>query len=574
MRIQDPAVRADYREFPLALDGRAVCTAVISRNASEKVRAAAADFADLLEKMCGSRPDVRTDDLPLPEYPVLIGASARSEEEGFPELTGYPENEVVYLKNCGNRCLVLMGNDSGNFEGTAFAVTMLFERLGCGWFGPQELWQEIPEKKDVTVGYLDIEQRPQFIARTNNVLTYFPEIGKRWYLGGAKRIAGHAMQVHFDPKIYFKDHPEWYCEINGKRDPFSVDWWQFCYSNEELPGVFADYICSEFDKDPDLRQFAVGMNDGWYEGWCECENCRKLGSNRSEIALNFMNKVARLVAKKYPDRILTFLAYFPTYFPPDNPIKAEPNVEIMFCKECDMFQPVDKGPDNGYHLRYSFEQSRNTYPEPWRKNFERWNQMVDFRQISIWDWYCIGAAKPIWKDIPWVQGDVCTRNHRFWSEHKVQYIYNDQGPLDVFYEDGNSFALRWPLWYVHAKGMWDRDLTGTDILSDACRKLYGRAADMMLAYYLALSDIAQHNTAKTIGWHPPDPELVYQGEDIQRIDDLWKSEKIFEPMLTPVQKERMAVQRSLWEKARGVILRSADENGRNFHMEQSGSGNE
>ena len=227
----------------------------------------------------------------------------------------------------------------------------------------------IPENKDISIGYLDIEHRPQFIARYNNVLRFYPEIGKRWYLGGIKRVAGHAFQSLFHYDKYFESHPEWYCMINGKRDPMSVEWWQFCYSNEELPKRFAEAICKIFDEDPFLTQYSIALNDGWYEGWCECDECRKMGTP-SEIAVEFSNRIAREVAKKYPNHILTFLAYFPTYFPPTKPMKVEPNVEVMFCKECDMFMPVDKGPDNGYHLRYSFKQSQNTYPEPWLKNFK------------------------------------------------------------------------------------------------------------------------------------------------------------------------------------------------------------
>ncbi len=556
MRIRDPEIRPDYREFPLIENGRAVCTVVIGADVPEKVRAAAEDFAGLMEKMCGDRPMILTDESPLPENPVLIGASKYTAAEGFAPLSGYPENEVVYLKNCDNRCLVLLGNDSGAFFGTQFAVTMLFEKLGCGWFGPEELWQVVPKKENCSVGYLDVEQRPQFIARNNNVLFRFPEVGRRWYLGGAKRVAGHRMQVTYPPQKYFKDHPDWYCMIDGKRDPLGVDWWQFCYSNEEVVNLFADTVCDLFDKDPDLKQMAIGLNDGWYEGWCECEGCKKMGTN-SEIAIRFANKVAKLVAKKYPDHVLTFLAYFPTYFPPTEEIPVEPNVEFMFCKECDMFLPVDKGPDNGYHLKYSYVQSKNTYPEPWRKNFEKWNEIAHLKQISIWDWYCIAAARPEWKDIPWVQGDVITRNHRYWSEHKVQYIYNDQGPLPEFYEDGSSFPLRWPLWYVNAKGMWDKDLTGSQILQDACRKLFGRAADLMLSYYLALADIAIHNEAKTIGWHPPDPDLVYQVEDVIRIDDIFAAISVLKPHLTKEESARVENQQQLWEKAKGVIAASA-----------------
>lgn len=553
-----PELRQDYREFNLAKDGKAVCGVVISAECSQKVSDAAKDFADLLEKMCGDRPSITTDNEGLPQNPVFIGASKYTLSEGIQTPVGYPENEVVYLKNCDNRCIVLLGNDDGAFYGTAFAVTMFFERLGCGWFGPQELWHVIPEKKTVSIGYLDIEHRPQFIARNNNVLTFFPELARRWYLGGAKRVAGHALQIEFHYDKYFDEHPEWYCMIDKKRNPMGVEWWQFCYSNPELPKRFAQKICEKFDNDPDLKQFSIALNDGWYEGWCECDECKKMGTN-SEIAIEFCNRVAREVAKKYPNHILTFLAYFSTYFPPTRPMKLEPNLEIMFCKECDMFMPVDKGPDNGYHLKYSFEQSKNTYPEPWKKNFEKWLRLVDMNHIAIWDWYCIAAAAPEWKDVPWVQGDVITRNHRYWKEHNVEYIYNDQGPLDVFFEDENSFALRWPLWYVNAYGMWDGLPTGSQILLDACKKLYGATADAMCSFYLALADIAAHNNGKTIAWHPPKPHIVYSQDDIKRLDTILESVVHLKDRLSPVELQRVETQITLWQKAKEVISDSRKE---------------
>ena len=267
----------------------------------------------------------------------------------------------------------------------------------------------------------------------------------------------------------------------------------------------------------------------------------------------FANRIARLVGRRFPDHKLTFLAYFPTYHPPTHPMEAEPNVEVMFCKEADMFLPVDKGPDNGYHQRYRFEQSKNTYPTPWKDNFEQWNRMVKFQSIAIWDWYCIAAARPEWKDVPWVQGDVATRNNRYWRDHGVRYVYNDQGPLDVFYEDGESYALRFPLWHVAARSWWDKDLTGSDILMDDCKKLYGGAADLMFAYYSALADIAAHSTAFSIAWHPPAPGELYTPEAVERIDGILRAVEALLPGQEETVQKRLRIQRGLWEKAKSVI---------------------
>ena len=54
MRIRDPEIRPDYREFPLIENNRAVCTVVVGADAPEKVCAAAEDFAGLMEKITQS----------------------------------------------------------------------------------------------------------------------------------------------------------------------------------------------------------------------------------------------------------------------------------------------------------------------------------------------------------------------------------------------------------------------------------------------------------------------------------------------------------------------------------------
>lgn len=549
--------REDYSEMLLAENGICRCVAVISAEASEKVRAAARDFCDLLQRMSGGVCRILTDRDPLPIdlNPVFIGASDYTAQMGIAPFRGYPENEHILLRRDGDR-LVLMGNDDGAYYGTQFAVTTLFERLGCGWFGPDELWQVIPEQKTISVGYLNIDKKPTFISRFNNVLRAYPEIGRRWYLGGDRRISGHGFPFMVPRDENFKTHPEWFCEIDGKRNPY-VDWWQYCYSNDEIAQVLADKICEKFEREPDLIQYSIAMNDGWYHGWCQCEKCKALGTP-TETTIYFANKLARLIGKRFPKHRLTFLAYFPTYFPPRTKMKLEPNLEVMFCKEADMFMPVDKGPDNGYHLRYHHRHSKNTYPAPWRENFEKWDEMVEMNHKAIWDWYCIAAAYPPWQHIPWVQGDVCTRNNRFWHDHGVEYVYNDQGPLmPAFFEDGSSFPLRFPLWHVAAKSWWDGDLTGSDILMDDCRKLYGSAKDLMFAYYSALADIAVHNTGYSIGWHPPKPCELYTPEAIARVDVIMAAIRA----LIPAEEERVArrlqIQVDLWEKAKATIAEDA-----------------
>ena len=100
--------------------------------------------------------------------------------------------------------------------------------------------------------------------------------------------------------------------------------------------------------------------------------------------------------------------------------------------------------------------------------------------------------------MPWVQGNVATRNLNLWEQNGVEYVFYDQGPAPSYRETEQSFSLRWPLWYVASKGMWDDSLTGEQILYDACRKLYGAAADEMFTYYKALADSCLLYTSRCV----------------------------------------------------------------------------
>ena len=88
---------------------------------------------------------------------------------------------------------------------------------------------------------------------------------------------------------------------------------------------------------------------------------------------------------------------------------------------------------------------------------------------------------------------------------------------------------------------------------DACSKLYGPASDLMFAYYEALADIAEHNPAQTIAWHPPAPRELYPPERVERLDRLMGLVRQVSAGTDGMVRKRLDIQLSLWEKAKDVI---------------------
>ncbi len=541
------------KDFIIAKDGVARACIVIPSSASEKVKTAAEDLQDVLEEMTGAKLEIVEDTATLPQtYHLLVGPTAQTKALGISQPTGYPSKERVIVKREGND-LVLIGNDDAEYKGTQFAVNMFLEALGCGWYGPQTLWQVIPSLKTVAVDTLDIDHTPAFSARISNVYINYQKFSERWYMGGDKKNVGHNITTLIPRDEYYPTHPEWFALVDGKRDPYSASdtYWQYCYTNEEFAAEVAKKLIAVFDADPYLTNYAIGANDGWEKNWCECSSCSSLGNDTDEL-LTFANNVARAVAEKYPDKQLTILSYHSIYFPPTSGIKAEPNVEVMFCRETSMMAPLDlslKLP-TGYNAI-----THNTYTESWLDNFTSYIQKTNLQNISIWEWNCIAADKAAWAEIPWVQGNVATRNQKLWKDNGASYIYYDQGPSSTYRETRASFALRWPLWYVSSKAMWDGSLSGEEILMDACQKLFGAAAQEMFNYYKALADSSEQcRSENTICWVPPEPSEVYTRERVKVIDAAVEAAKAKMSEVTDVQKERMENQFTYWSNAKGLLF--------------------
>ena len=534
-------------DFLIAENGTAKAVIVIPEEPSDKVRAAAEDLQAYLEKITGARLAIENDAADLSgKNGILVGPTKQTAAMGIEQPAGYPNKERVILKRDKNY-VALLGNDDMRYEGTADAVTMFLENLGCGWYGPQELWQVVPEYPTLAVGELDIEHTPQFRSRQNNVYNSNDVLARRWYLGGDQTHIGHGITALIPRKDYAAAHPEWFALVDGKRDPMSVEWWQYDYTNPELAAETAKKVLEKWDADPQMTNYSLAANDGWEEGWCECETCAAVGNATDQI-LTFANRVAEIVSEKYPDKTISILSYHNSFFPPEK-VKAHPNVEVMFCRETSMTIPLDLGEE----ILGKNAITHNTYTQSWLGNFQEFIQKPELQHVSIWEWYCIAAERPLWKDVPWVQGSVATRNHALWKQNGAEYVFYDQGPASWHRETDESYPLRWPLWYVAAKGMWDGSLTGEQILYDSCRKLYGSAAEEMYDYYKALADTSEFCEAESICEIPCKPSEMYTVERVEIINAAIEAAKTKYDSVTEQQRQRMENQFEIWNKALFVI---------------------
>lgn len=165
---------------------------------------------------------------------------------------------------------------------------------------------------------------------------------------------------------YFDSHPEWFSEINGRR----VRDGQLCLSNPEVMEVLCKNLEAKMKENPDKKIWSVSQNDNYSS--CQCENCRRLDSiygGQSGTMIWFVNQVA----ERFPDKVISTLAYQQTRHAPKN-IKPADNVNIMLCSiECPRHRPISA--DSSEH---SFQRDLADWTNL-THNIFLWDYVVQFR---------------------------------------------------------------------------------------------------------------------------------------------------------------------------------------------------
>ena len=262
-------------------------------------------------------------------------------------------------------------------RGTLFAVYWFLEdRLGCRWYVPDPQDQIVPSLGPgaldrVMEQGVDVSERPDFAFRqrefrdinpvtdatddrileqidwwaklrmncflvnfnyaTNAKLwqrwetKLFPEVKRRGLLLG---IGEHGSYPLFlPPEQYGQEHPEWYCEVDGKR----ITAWslpgrgllQFCTTNPDAVRTYLDNFVRFVRENPEIDIYYPAPNDG--ARWCECRTCRELSVADRYLVLD--NQVAHALAGVRPDCRIIHLAYSNHRLPPER-TDPEPVIDV------------------------------------------------------------------------------------------------------------------------------------------------------------------------------------------------------------------------------------------------------
>ncbi len=438
---------------------------------------------------------------------LILGPGALSERTlGIDETAIKPDGIVV--KVVGNDVALTGASE----RGTLYAVYEFLEReVGIRWLSSTD--EFVPRVPKLTIDdALSIDYAPKLLYRESFYRDAFssPFAARLRCNGDSSRLTEeyggknvfvfgcHSSFTLVPPKVYFKDHPDWFAEIDGVRCVGAPFCWgmedvlgpgqarergtQLCFSNDEMLEELIANARRELRANPGATFIDVSQED--CEGYCQCEKCRAIDEaegSPSGSLLRAVNKVAEALEEEFPNVYVETLAYRYTRKPPKI-TKPRRNVVIRLCSiECSFGQPLD----SGVEANASF-----------RDDLLKWSEISD--NLFVWDY----ATDFGYYLLPFPNYRVLAPNIRFYVDHKVLGML-EQGDYQM--PTGDFVELR--AWIV-AKLLWNPDADVRELFDDFVSHYYApELVPVYWEYFNLLSDAVERNNFKldiylmtTKGW--------------------------------------------------------------------------
>lgn len=454
------ASAASAEPVPLVRDGESPFVIYHDEGGPSSVAMAAAELRQYLEKVSGAKLEV----VHQPQRPMIcLGLNASSRAAGVSVDEVAVEGFRIVTK-AGD--VYILGPDTasgqrtaqgGTSTGTRNGVYAFIERfLGVRWLVPGEHGDYVPKAKSISIPQTDLVDAPFFLNRRVPYTQQGRSEVKRWWarqrLGWSLYLThGHNWRRTI-PASHFDEHPEWFPERGGVRVP-PTGRYKLCTTDPGLVRAYADATIAYFDRNPHATCYSLSPSDS--AGYCECEKCSALyetdpNGDRSvtPAILTFYNDVARLVAEKYPDKLLAGYVYSAYVFPPKRAIPLEANVFLAWAPSFD----------------YGYTLFRPGLQRQWEDLLVQWTQVTE--NISYYDLPThvltdSGALNPPGLKI-------------------LRFLYprlEAAGAKGVYVYGIEAWGRGAPLNYLLAKLAWDPQADVEGLFDEFCEKAYAEGGD-------------------------------------------------------------------------------------------------
>lgn len=435
----------------LILDGKSEYKIVISDKPSDNEKIAADILQDYLFKISGCKIEIINHLSKKSKKEIIIGNTNR--------IVNNPNSNLKILGSSGFVIQTMENNlliKGGTGKGIIYGVTGFLEDvLGVRKYAPGS--EYIPHNETVIIPNLnDIQVPPSEIRIVQCEFTDDPMYSYFRKIESIKDIwddgSYHGYFVHTLPQIlpsekYFKNHPEYYAMVNGQRVPYG----QYCLSNPDLVKIVIEDLRKQMTEHPKLKYWSVSQSDNYYK--CECDKCAKIDEDEgspSGLMLQFVNQVA----KAFPDKIITTLAYQYTRRPPLK-TKPLPNVLVTLCTiELNRSKPIQS----------------DYQSEEFVWELDEWSKITD--NLMIWDY----ETQFTHSLAPFPLYNTLQPNLQlFTQKNVVAHFQQCNAKHSENFSELKSYLL--------SKLLWDPDADQNEIIDDFMNGFYGNAAPFLRKYF-------------------------------------------------------------------------------------------
>ncbi len=430
---------------------------------------------------------------------------------------------------------------AGDDEGVRCGLYTLLNALGIHWFNPAEDIVLPSRKVTADLSRLNGLHKPDFSYRGLHICAgkhHFDERTGRWMsfnrmnrklthheedeiVGGELQKLGlrpdttvHAYSLLISDKKYFASNPEYFSLVGGKRIRHS-EGGQLCLANEKMRQAFADELLKIIRRKPHIGVFGICPNDGY--GHCECPDCRKLDSatDRAKGLVNarvafFVSDICKRIAAQAPGVMLGHYSY---------------------SNFADFMEYLPVPPENLLVSFTQFHCFRHAADDPaCPKNRELYQRLKHLKSkvknVYIYDYYSYrGGNLPA----PFLSGQ--SRDFKLWKAMGISGFMSEVGGADAV--EWDSF---WPMFYYASRLLWSADTTPEAVIKEFCQARYGKAADIMEEYFLALRE-AMDSMPRCHSKNPADFTAYFTPNLRRKCESILKKAQAAEPENGLVKKE-------------------------------------
>jgi hypothetical protein len=443
-------------DLTLVREGRALAIVTVEKEATAAEQRGARELRDHLEQLSGARLEIAGDATEKVEIRVAFDAKLGPEE---------------YRLKTGTRQVLVTG---GRPRGVLYGCYELLERLGLRWYTPTAT--SIPKRATVTVPPLDERGAPVFENRhVMSTESDDPDWAARSRLNGAsKRLdASYGGSFLYHPFVHSlnevvpgtlrKQHPEYFPLIDGERfiatdAKHTFEGVQRCLTNPDVVRLAVAKVRQWIKEVPNARIISVSQNDG--DGWCECDDCRKIVDNhgaRSGVLLAFVNEVAAAIAKDHPEKLIDTIAYGETEAPPKG-VSPRDNVSVRLC------------PIHVCHA-HPLEICESPESRAFLGRLKGWAAIT--QNLAVWHYACPAHFLMPFPDFTSFPADL-----RLYRKHGATNIFV-QG---TFVPGGGQADAELRAWVV-SRLLWNPDADADALVTEWMKGVYGPAWEPMRTWF-------------------------------------------------------------------------------------------